>query len=408
MESDPPFFRSLVRASVWLGLVVAFSLPLWPAYAVARLFAARPPVVPSPRLARRIFGLTAGPNPEAPTARARLFVLLALSRRILAAPLWGFSWWIDEILYGRRLDGANVAGAVIELSAARSGSTQLAHYLEDDPRLAAPNVFQALLPFLWLWRLAARFDTPAVREHVTTLFLARMPSPHLERHEADPFRTDTLESIWAVRQLVDLAMHLGADMIIQDYDLVRVTPDSCVLWEDFVSYTARLGRKTLLFAGPGHRLLIKGHFLAAADGLAAVFPDARFLTVVRAPAARIQSVINFHHTQPSEPGLGYVRWPWLVTRALAIEPAYAEREHAWFTAPEGPRRTVVRFRDYLRDLPGTLGRVYAECLDEATLPTSLPREHAPRTRTNYTFDRDRKSTRLNSSHSSVSRMPSSA
>lgn len=385
--AEPPVLSSLVTALLALCGVAVLAAPLWPAYLVARLFLRRPPVVPAPALAAKTLRLAIGPNSAGPGVRARVFVLLAWLRRVAAAPLWAFAWWLDELLYGRALDAVDLSGAVLELSAARSGSTQLAHYLEDDPRLAAPNVLQALFPFVWLWRIVGRFDRPDRRARLARFLVASLPGPYLERHEAEVFRTDTLEVIYTIRQLFDLATHLGPGMVIEEYDIANLTPASRPLWEDdFVPYTARLGRKVLLGA-PGRRLLLKGHFLAAADAMAAAFPDARFLTVVRAPLPRLQSVINFQHSQPAPIGLGTVPWPWLVARALTIEPAYLEREHAWFTAPTGPRRVVVRFSDYLRDLPGTLARVYRECLDEERVPESLPRTHAPRVRTNYTFDR---------------------
>jgi hypothetical protein len=47
---------------------------------------------------------------------------------------------------------------------------------------------------------------------------------------------------------------------------------------------------------------------------------------------------------------------------------------------------VVRFDDYVRDLGGTLDRVYAECLD-GTPPARLPRAHPARQRTGYLVDR---------------------
>lgn len=46
---------------------------------------------------------------------------------------------------------------------------------------------------------------------------------------------------------------------------------------------------------------------------------------------------------------------------------------------------VVRFDDYVRDLPGTLALVYRECLDRE-VPPSLPTTHAKRKRS-YTTDR---------------------
>jgi hypothetical protein len=48
---------------------------------------------------------------------------------------------------------------------------------------------------------------------------------------------------------------------------------------------------------------------------------------------------------------------------------------------------VVRFSEYVRDLEGTMTKVYRECLDTPDLPPHAPRTHAPRVRTNYILDR---------------------
>ena len=120
------------------------------------------------------------------------------------------------------------------------------------------------------------------------------------------------------------------------------------------------------------------------------YPDARFLTVVRAPARRIQSVINFLRAQPRAAGLSPTPWSWIIQAALETEPDYCELERAWLQRPGGARRTVVRFADYVADLEGTMRRVYRSCLDTDELPAGAPRTHAPRERTHYAVDRSLK------------------
>jgi hypothetical protein len=73
--------------------------------------------------------------------------------------------------------------------------------------------------------------------------------------------------------------------------------------------------------------------------------------------------------------------------STSSESAYCEIEKDWFTRADGPRRCVLRFSEYVRDLEGTMSRVYAECLDTPSLPPHVPREHAPRERENYLIDR---------------------
>jgi hypothetical protein len=56
----------------------------------------------------------------------------------------------------------------------------------------------------------------------------------------------------------------------------------------------------------------------------------------------------------------------------------------WFRS--GDRRVVIRFRDYVKDLEGTMKKVYRECLEREVAP-HVPTRHSPRERGNYTHDR---------------------
>ena len=106
---------------------------------------------------------------------------------MLLTPVLGLAWLIDELVYGRALNATPVVAPLSVMSAGRSGSTQIALYLDRDPELAAPNLFQSMFPFLWLWRLAPRtiggLITPdLVRGKIRSM----MPPELLERHEGAP------------------------------------------------------------------------------------------------------------------------------------------------------------------------------------------------------------------------------
>jgi len=60
---------------------------------------------------------------------------------------------------------------------------------------------------------------------------------------------------------------------------------------------------------------VKGHFLCAADALERHYPDARFLTMIREPAPRLQSGINYLRVNPTD-ALGPVPWVWLMPQVL--------------------------------------------------------------------------------------------
>lgn len=368
----------------WAAVITSWALPL---YTLGVLIDGRPPVVPS--LARFADALrrVLGPLPAPGLALVdRVTVLVSLVERALIVPAFGLAWWLDELIYGRELAAIDVHSPLFELSAARSGSTQLAHYLEDDPGLVAPSTLRALAPYLWLWRIAERTLGRWLRpETIQGMLEAPMAKSHLERHEVNAFRTDSIDPLFYSFHLGDLLNTLGP-RALDGLDPSALTEENRAFWEhDFVRYLDRLMRKVLLAYGDGRRrAFVKGHCLAAGDAMAARWPDAVFLTVVRDPIKRIQSVVNFHREQPGEV-VAAVPWAWLVARDVPVEVRYNDEELAWFTRPAGPKRVVVRFDDYVRDLPGVLDRVYRECLGSPVPPT-LPTTHTKRNRT-YTTDK---------------------
>lgn len=383
----PALAAELAGMALVLLLRAALALPFWPIYLLVRLGWGRPPNVPrSDRFVRFLRAAMVG-RPPAPGLRpvARLALALRILQRWIVVPFAGLAWHLDDVLYGRRLRAVAIVAPLFEVSAARSGSTQLAHYLEDDPDIVAPNLLQCFFPYLWLWKLAPRtIGRLLSRERVRQLVFARVPAEHHERHEMDPFRTDTFEVMFMIAHLGDIALSLGPGTLHDEYAAGRVSPGNRVWWEeDFVRFVDGVARKTLLHSPGSPRLMIKGHFLSAATALAARYPDARFLTVLRAPDKRIQSGVNFLRAHPTEPICGPVPWAWLTHHALVTEVEYCDAELDWIDSRDV---CVVRFDDYVRDLPGTMAHVYRECLG-APVSAHVPTTHAPRVRTNYSIDR---------------------
>ncbi len=394
--SAPSFTVRLVLHGLGVGLLLGLTLGLWPLYGVGVLICGWPPNVPRLAQVARYLQLivTVRPPPPGLAVLARLRLLLAVLRKVAVIPVWGLAWFLDELLYGRDLDRTAIVAPLIEISAARSGSTQLARYLEQDPRLVAPSFLQTIFPYLWLWRIAphtlGRFiDRDTVRRKLE----ASIPPEFLERHEADPFLTDTFDVGVYLAHLNHLAIHLGPDVLVDDFGFAGPALHNRRLWEhDFVRLVERVGRKTLLHAGPApdggpRRFFVKGHFLRSAEALSRRFPDARFLTMIRAPGPRLQSGINFLRSNPGDSMLGPVPWAWLAEALVRSEVDYCEQEQEWFTRDDGVHRCVLRFSEYVRDLEGAMLEVYRECMDTEELPPHVPRQHPPRRRTQYLLDR---------------------
>lgn len=362
-------------------------LPFWPLYLLIRLFRPRPPHRPSVRAHLRLLGwiFTEQPPPPGLPLRVRLGLALELLRRFACLPLHGLAWYLDERLYGRALRQVRIDAPLFEISATRSGSTQLAHYLEEDPAIIAPSTLRMIFPYRWLWKLVgATLGRVISPDRVRAAMRKRLGEPFLQRHELDPFRTDTFEAVFGMGHMALLYLRLGPRTLAGALGaLLSGTARQSEQSDDFLRFLDAIARKTLL-DHPGRRLMIKGHFLAQADALEARYPDARFLTVLRVPEKRIQSAINYARVQPSMPLCGPAPWAWLVEALIEVETAYGDLEQIWFGRPG--RRCVVRFEDYVRDLEGVMTRIYRECLD-TDLPPHVPRTHAERTRTGYTVDR---------------------
>ena len=85
-----------------------------------------------------------------------------------------------------------------------------------------------------------------------------------------------------------LAYDIGPDQMLANYP-VSDREEAVQLWDDFEEYFDDIVRKTLCFyGGGGKRVMIKGHYLAAAKGLEERYPNADFLTVVREPRKRLE------------------------------------------------------------------------------------------------------------------------
>ncbi len=384
----------LLKQTLALVLVAALSLPFWPLYLFLRIFWPKPPIVPSnARLLRCIHKILTERSEQSPSVVVRVSFLLDLARVTVADGFMGFAWLLDELFWGIDLQRVKIIEPLYEISAARSGSTQLARYLEDDPHLCAPNILQETFPFIWLWRIARFIERFLPHGWQDKLGHGMLPPEHLERHEADPLRTDTFEMLFLMPfQLGRFFVAMSPKVFTEDLCLSHVAEASRELWEnDFLGFIDALGRKTLLEARPDpsgqpRRLFIKGHFLMVAPHLAQKYPDARFLTMIRVPEKQIQSLVNFLRCQPTVAPSPPVPWSWLVEGVITSQVMYCETEMAWYQNPDGPIRCVIPFDEYIRDLEGTMRKIYRECLDRELSP-HVPRVHAPRVRTNYSVDR---------------------
>ncbi|MEO0986405.1 MAG: sulfotransferase, partial [Cyanobacteria bacterium J06639_14] len=384
-----PSMISLLLKWVQVVAIATLSLFFWPVYGVACRLWYRPPNVPHLAQIKRYLQLTWSVQPSDPglSIQARIWLTLSIIHRLMMTPINGLAWLLDEVLYGRELDAMKIAAPLFVISGGRSGSTQMTRYIEGDPSVTAPNLLQSMFPYLWLWwlvpRTLGRIITPA---KVRQLAASMMPPEALERHEFDPFKADTFDGALFAGHLNPLSLYLGPDVAAQEFSFAAFSPhDSAWIERDCVRFIDRVGRKQLLFsrdakAEKTYRLFIKGHFLWAAAALERQYPDATFLTLIRDPAKRLQSGINYMRVNPSDPAMGPPPWRWLAKWLLRTESQYCRVEQDWYSQKGDGRRYVVRFTDFVSDLKGTMEFVYQVCLDQNQLPSHVPHTHPPRER----------------------------
>lgn len=394
-DQAKPSIIVLMMKGMQLIVIAAVALLLLPFYLVGRLIWERPPNGVHLAQVGRYLRLAWQVEPPAPglSWQGRLWLTLTILRQWVMTPILGMAWLLDELLYGRSLNKLAIINPLFVISGGRSGSTQITRYIEADPHVTAPSLLQCMFPYLWLWKLAPRtigrlFPPEMVQQRLE----AMMPPELLERHEFDPFKADTFDGAFFTAHLNPHAFYLGPDISSTEFSFAAFAPHERERMEnDFVRLVDRIGRKQLLFIGATQetqpRLFIKGHFLCAADALARHYPNATFLTVIRDPADRLQSGINYLQVNPSDPAMGPPPWGWLAASLLQSESDYCRIEQAWYTQPDGPRRCVIRFKDFVNDLEGVMAQVYKECFDQTELPPHVPRTHPPRNRTNYTVNR---------------------
>ncbi len=377
-------------------LLAIITAPLWPIYWLGALLWGSPPNVPKLWQVRRYIRLTWTSQPPAPGLPLvkRCLLTIAILRKVVLSPVLGMAWFLDELLFGGVLDSTPVVAPLIEISAGRSGSTQLARYLEDDQRLVAPNLLQSLFPYLWLWKLAPYTIGRIVSPDAFRRWLERqLPQEFLERHEGDPFRTDTFDAAIYTTHLNSLAFNFGPDVAVEDFGFARIAPHNRTLWEvEFIQLFDRIARKTLVNAGKGidgerRRFFVKGHFLCAADALERKYPNASFICMIREPAARLQSAINYIRVNPHDSALGPPPWGWLADALTRTETDYCKVEQDWFSRKDGAKRYVIRFADFVTDLQIAMLGVYGFYFGDTELPPHVPHKHPPRERKNYRINR---------------------
>ncbi|GMI36915.1 hypothetical protein TeGR_g3414 [Tetraparma gracilis] len=350
-----------------LGLSFVVCMLLLPIYFLSYPVYGRPPTVAP--VASVLGVLAKALTSPQPPLFTRVMLIILLCRRLFLIPSTSVACHLDSFLYRAQMDAVTVRAPVFMISGARSGSTTLGHLLDQDSNFVSPAGIMTALPCLWMWKLAAFLSKVGLlpsKEAAAAKIIAHADERAPEftaRHELNPFKPDTFEVPWLCnRHFFGVSYDIGVDQMMANLPLSDRRVDA-ELWADFDVYIDDIMKKVLLFNGqPDKRVMIKGHFLAAAEGLERRYPDASFLTVIRDRKQRMTSLMNFMITNrlivadtsvvPTKQNILDVG-----ETIMRTEPDYIEKEKEFF-AGEGKRKIAVPFEDYVKDVGRVLETVY--------------------------------------------------
>ncbi len=279
--------------------------------------------------------------------RGRLARILALSA--LTAPLRA----AERLRYGRRVRRTEIAEPPLFIHGFhRSGTTHLYNLLSRDPQFGYVSTFQVLTsPFFlitrgWLERLiAGRIDSKRPGDNVAV---------------ALDLPQDVEVAFAAVSPLSPMhqvSFPSRMDAMMQKYGAMRLTPAEMRQWER--AYLDVLRKTTL--ASDGRRLLLKSPVNLGRTGhLLRLFPDAKFVYIVRNPYTVLPSMMQFHRAVAPTYRLQDIDWDHVESAVLAYYDTMMNRYLRERDAIPKGNLVEIRFEELEADALGVLEHVYRE------------------------------------------------
>lgn len=361
-----------VTILLWLPVSVA-CLPL---FVLGTCIWGLPPIIsPISRFSKYFTAIfTEGKIEENILFSNRVIAFLIVLCNLIKAPTNGLFWFLDELLYPG-YHKVNIREPIFFITATRSGSTLLANYLEDDENnFIAPTSGEGLFPFIWVWK----FIVPVLkRVAVNKRHAVRnkmFGSEARKRHNFSLENTETWDVIAGTWHFTYLSWYMGTDFMKWGFPFASLTePTDSHYVKSFCEFTDSIMKKVVYHRGiPSQHVLVKGHFLIAANDLQQRYPNAKFFTIVREPLSRFQSSINFMMTISADgpPNRDYLLSPvsWKVVSEFVIHTQipYCEQEILFYDKSNN-NKLAIPFMMYVNKLSKTIQAIYSFC--NIPLPT---------------------------------------
>ena len=362
--------KSILLQCVSTLLFLPLSLAFLPLYIIGLIIWGRPPTVsPWSRFYRYFTAtLTEGKPEEGIPFTNRILIFIIIFDYLIKSPIKGVGWFLDEILYPS-YHKCEVKDPLFFISGARSGTTQMAEYLEDDEEnFIAPMMVEAMFPYIWAWKLIAPvlkmlglrkyFEVPSiVGEEIK------------KRHNNSFFKTYTWEVALGIgHNMIVFSINLGASFFKWGLPnaALKEEPVDREFCKIFVELNDRIMKKVMYHRGlPKQRMFIKTHLLIVARELEQQYDGAKFLTMVRDPIERFCSHVNFVKVLSVDGPMKASVFPvtWRVVRDWIIETqtCYCEEEMIFYDQSEEntKNKLAISFDTYVNNLAGTFQHVYS-------------------------------------------------
>ena len=358
-----------ITTTLWLPL----SATCLPIYLMGVLIWGLPATIPVwSRICKFFMAVFTEGKPEdnVPLTNRVITFVLILSI-VIKIPVNGVCWFMDELLYPD-YHKVDIKEPVFFMTAPRSGSTQLCQYLEDDKEnFIIPMVGEALFPYIWFWRLfipiLAKFGI--TQQKFDTSYVYGFGIEAKKRHEVDFSKAATWDTLVGTWHLKIFSFCFGTSFFKWGYSYAKLDEpiDEKFYSSNFLLFTNRVLKKVIyMHGGPKQCVLVKGHFLLAAELLKQQYPKAKFFAVIRQPLDRLHSHINLLRTisvnGPYTRVYGLVPPSWKVIRDYVISTQiYYCRQEMSFYDNNQENQFVIPFTMYVNNLSATLQHIYSFC-----------------------------------------------
>jgi hypothetical protein len=260
-----------------------------------------------------------------------------------------FLRYAQEGLYGRRIRAARIDSPIFILGHWRSGTTLLHELLVLDPRHAYPNTYECFDPCHPL------LTQHLVRKYFTWMLPSRRMMDNMpigwERPQEDEF---ALALMGAPSPYLTIAFPNRGPLDPGALDLDALPARDRERWKRlfvrFLRTVAVRDPRRLVLKSPPHTCRI--------PTLLELFPDARFIHIVRDPFAVYSSTVNLWKKLHRAQALHPPRFDGLEEQVFETYLHYHRRLAATRGQVPAGRFHELRYEDLTRDAPGELRRLY--------------------------------------------------